>query len=84
MIFNCYYCGWSINNRRKCGGDESKIGTCKLYNNHRFHTLCLEEHKCYPNQKNKKYYEYGESQDWNENGVNGYWKIERKIGRIIT
>lgn len=73
MIFNCYYCGWAINSRRNCA-DVSQIGKTKLYDNKRFHDECIEVYKEYPQ---KKYYNHGESQDWN-----GYWKIERKLGRV--
>jgi hypothetical protein len=81
MIFNCYYCGWSINARRVCT-NPSDIGKTKLYKNHRFHESCMEDYKEEGHNKNRTYFEHGESNDWDENGYNGYWKVERKIGRI--
>jgi hypothetical protein len=77
MIYNCWYCGWRINERREGEKDNDCISKYKLWNHHPFCSDCCI----------KLYKEYGCTTkapiaDWEENGVYGYWKVKRKIGRI--
>jgi hypothetical protein len=79
MIFNCHGCGWRINQRYNNKDIDSKdVGKHLIYEHIPFCSeYCIDLYKRNPILKTCQ----RQSPDWNENGVNGYWKIERKTNR---
>jgi hypothetical protein len=77
MIYTCWNCGWRINQRNFGESDNPRIGKHLLYDHHAF---CCEG--CIINYSWKTNKKAEPTQDWEENGVYGKWKEERKVRRV--
>jgi hypothetical protein len=88
MIHLCWNCGRRINERFNCRGpvdiDPQEVGKFLLFDHKTFCSqYCIgwwKERYC--GAKRRPLPKVAPIYDWNENGIEGYWKQERKVGRV--
>lgn len=88
MIYNCWMCGWRINERHKMDKHGNVCRTSVADNQIGKHLVCEGKPFCskycvedYNKQSQFKKNMQASPQDYWENGVWGNWKVERKINR---